>query len=541
MRVNIYPRDDTDDIITTVKNFFGLYDGNGVSFEDKEHNTLIASYENFAEQMVVYVRVVDDAGSPSTHNSPRRPRLGPAFEMTSVAADISRPSSRTTHKKRSMSPQAMPGHRSLSTASRSRLSKRSKSAHGDLADADSDSDTGYASVTSSRRGKIDVVASAEISVDNIVEGSRRHKRARFDSSVSLFASASLKLITQELPLFVPSQVPLPGSVSSVSPQRRIGPNASPYQYSNPGQLSSFGFLASPQSFGMNDGALKNGNFSNGFPRRQGYTNGRTSISGPSGQMMPTPDPTTVGSVISDEDVALQLMRLGDASNFSAHGRTSTSTVDDALSGRADASSSGETDYSGDEIDHYDGETDESTTVDKNALMKVNKSLSRIGKPGLKRPGPGKHRKSSSTSSAILSGAVNFQHFQHRTPLAEDEEDLSSKPRCQRCRKSKKGCDRQRPCGRCKDAGIGIEGCVSEEETNGRKGRYGRHMGVSIKKDGQDGTFEQSMSPLKHEDDDMDFAVHAEPKLEHVAYEPMASMSMAPPPLMNGDKSRKRKR
>ncbi|MBS4487095.1 hypothetical protein, partial [Cronobacter sakazakii] len=53
------------------------------------------------------------------------------------------------------------------------------------------------------------------------------------------------------------------------------------------------------------------------------------------------------------------------------------------------------------------------------------------------------------------------------------------------RKSKKGCDRQRPCQRCKDAGIGIEGCVSEDEGNGRKGRFGRHMGVAVKK-GEEG-------------------------------------------------------
>lgn len=81
------------------------------------------------------------------------------------------------------------------------------------------------------------------------------------------------------------------------------------------------------------------------------------------------------------------------------------------------------------------------------------------------------RKTSSAST------LNFQH-----QLGADEEDLSSKPRCQRCRKSKKGCDRQRPCQRCKDAGIGIEGCISEDEGNGRKGRFGRHMGVSVKKD-----------------------------------------------------------
>jgi hypothetical protein len=73
-------------------------------------------------------------------------------------------------------------------------------------------------------------------------------------------------------------------------------------------------------------------------------------------------------------------------------------------------------------------------------------------------------------------SVNVQ-----TQLAADEEDLSTKPRCQRCRKSKKGCDRQRPCGRCKDAGIGLDGCISEDEGNGRKGRYGRHMGVPVKK------------------------------------------------------------
>jgi hypothetical protein len=82
----------------------------------------------------------------------------------------------------------------------------------------------------------------------------------------------------------------------------------------------------------------------------------------------------------------------------------------------------------------------------------------------------------SQSRKASTASINFQH-----QFGADEEDLSSKPRCQRCRKSKKGCDRQRPCQRCKDAGIGAEGCVSEDEGNGRKGRYGRHMGVSVKK------------------------------------------------------------
>ena len=68
------------------------------------------------------------------------------------------------------------------------------------------------------------------------------------------------------------------------------------------------------------------------------------------------------------------------------------------------------------------------------------------------------------------------------PVDDEQPDLSTKPRCQRCRKSKKGCDRQRPCGRCRDAGIPAEQCISEDEGNGRKGRYGRHMGVPIKKE-----------------------------------------------------------
>lgn len=267
-------------------------------------------------------------------------------------------------------------------------------------------------------------------------------------------------------------------------------------------------------------------------------------------ILPTPDPT-IASCISDEDVARQLIALG--SNYS-HGRTSTSTLDDALSGAADvASSTGATsdseedmsdgidnplvgrsrlsegiehapklakgnnsdtddvdeDYENDdqgmltksEGDDYDSSLprakrvktkSSSTGISKNRnskamapLKPAKTSKNRQGgtvkkqrvamqgqmkAPALPNGSPSQSRKMSSSST------LNFQH-----QLAADEEDLSSKPRCQRCRKSKKGCDRQRPCQRCKDAGIGIEGCVSEDEGNGRKGRYGRHMGVPVKK------------------------------------------------------------
>jgi hypothetical protein len=321
--------------------------------------------------------------------------------------------------------------------------------------------------------------------------------------------------------------------------------ASPYQPPK-GQLYSYSVLPSPQSFGQPDSRAFGNNQYPPRARYNGYTSSRQSISGPGG-ILPTPDPT-VGSVISDEDVALQLMRLGDASIYSTHGRTSTSTLDDALSGKAAASSSEEsddgsaieedglpagqiTDYSGDEYDEYDG----SFKGESDGLLgdEAHRKIKRA-RTSLKSSKSSKNRKwKVKTGSAPLSPTtlaaqqakhlgpnsnLNFQHFQQ--PMAEDEEDLSTKPRCQRCRKSKKGCDRQRPCGRCKDAGIGIEGCISEEEGNGRKGRYGRHMGVAIKK-------ASDYSPVSA----------GSPQSMMLGGQTM----MAPPPLMIGDKNKKRKR
>ncbi|KAL8851623.1 MAG: hypothetical protein Q9221_003460 [Calogaya cf. arnoldii] len=71
-------------------------------------------------------------------------------------------------------------------------------------------------------------------------------------------------------------------------------------------------------------------------------------------------------------------------------------------------------------------------------------------------------------------AVNSPASRARDDDTESEIEVSGPsgrtlraPRCQRCGKNKKGCDGQRPCQRCKDAGIGVEGCVSEDEGNGR--------------------------------------------------------------------------
>ncbi|KAE8380119.1 hypothetical protein BDV26DRAFT_148423 [Aspergillus bertholletiae] len=598
MRVQIYPHDTTDSIVTTVKNFYGIYDGaaSGVSFEDEHGTTLIARYENLRNNMTVYVRVIpvqaytEGYGDRYFGNMPvearKRPSLGEPFQMAPAmqSAQIpehgqppSRPGSRLA-RKRSISPsgrsrRSASQHKQLSRAgNKSRGSSTHGSFHDDGASLYSDSEGGYGSVSGGKKSRSEQLGSSDISMDNILQDGRR-KRPKFESS--------------ELPLFVPPQVPLTTSTSSISPQRRsIGqegaispfarPTQRPYSYQQP--------LPSPQSYGHNDqiygyNSMRNNIYATPVVPEHGHrlrertttqSSGQFSnpaVNGAGSGILPTPDPT-IASCISDEDVAMQLIRLGDASNFS-HGRTSASTLDDAFSGAADAASSTGATSDGEDFSEEDDDLparsrqrmDSSPMLPPGATKRTHKrlddilpsfdssdgsdgdeeyqqddyqdslikneadddSLYRESAPKLKKA---KTRASSATSSkargtksapvrqnkinkcapAIArkvksmpaatsqkppmppqmvspaptrktsTSSVNFQH-----QLAADEEDLSTKPRCQRCRKSKKGCDRQRPCGRCKDAGIGIEGCISEDEGNGRKGRYGRHMGVPVKK------------------------------------------------------------
>ena len=623
MRVQIFPHDTTESIVTTVQNFYGLYKetARGVSFEDDRGNTLIARYENFHNNMIVYVRVVLDYlqawqphGQIPTHTaSPiSAHRIHPfeePFQMLppqpaqalSYGQPISRPSSRVARKK-SASPR--PGRNSRSTSvQKPRLRtggmSREQSFQSHLDNLNSDGVKGYTSsdgeggsVTSSRKARSEQLASADISLDNILEGNRR-KRAKFESSVSDFTRNGLiNMLTkgsfQELPLFVPPQVPAANSTSSISPQRRSNPQDHTSPFVRPMQRTS-GYgqpLQSPHSYGF-------GEYMYGIAPPQHTTPSTAPPAGQNGRrlrdrsnaptlsarsstgmvpraqgfgVLPTPDPT-IASCISDEDVALQLMRLGDASNIS-HGRTSASTLDETLSGRADVASSVTSDndedsdhteqpslpmapshkkpqaapalrptgarrqlkqpndgllsldsaeLSGDDVDDdylYDDKKDGVFKSDpddmSNEFGQVTKSrptglkqrngskassvgsIKNITKSSKSRSGgiakktktsalsmtkippipmsPPQSRKASATST------VNFQH--------QGEEDLSTKPRCQRCRKSKKGCDRQRPCQRCSDAGIGPDGCISEDEGNGRKGRFGRHMGVAVKQDTQ---------------------------------------------------------
>ncbi|KXT04558.1 hypothetical protein AC578_8622 [Pseudocercospora eumusae] len=536
MRVMISPHDTTESIITTVKNFYGLYEY-GVSFENRDGISIIAAFDNFENDMTVYVRTVAQPPAPMSEPardsvSPKKATLGAPFEMRPPNIGVNHSPSRSAARSagvRSVSPQSEIGRRSASAApgAKPRVQRTKSKEQSMLGEGDgySSADNDNGSVTSSRRSKAEEIK-AEITVDNIVEGGRR-KRA-FESS--------------ELPLFVPPQVPMSASISSISPQRRSGPMASPYALSSQQTFSYQQPLPSPQSYG-NSGFMQppfpSNPYQSGHAQSRQLRGSRTSYSSnrnSGGGVLPTPDPT-IGSVISDEDVALQLMRLGDPTAFS-HGRTSTSTADDAFSGKAELASSDEEDESdeddeglpsvsqlnkddvgparkkqrtmnelpsegtsGEEYeDHRDGNfgsDDMDVDGQRKQIKPKNKNRTGIPPAGMSKSGKPralsvtKPKKSSVTSSKVpmspaslppqsrkasIASTINFQH-----QLGADEEDLSSKPRCQRCRKSKKGCDRQRPCGRCKDAGIGIEGCVSEDEGNGRKGRYGRHMGVTIKK------------------------------------------------------------
>lgn len=211
MRVQIYPHDTTDSIVTTVKNFYGLYSGptgsKGVSFEDQHGNTLIARYENFRNNMVVYVRVIEESPAPPatgySQHTFHQPSIGPAesyYEEDSYqpqqqqaqrySQDIARPSSRTS-RRRSPSPNGSRGRRSDSASTsekqgRSRSAKDRRAFNHANSDAYSDSINGYSSgdgAPSSASGKSkEQLGTTDISVENIVEGGRR-KRAKFESSV----------------------------------------------------------------------------------------------------------------------------------------------------------------------------------------------------------------------------------------------------------------------------------------------------------------------------------------------------------------------
>lgn len=188
MRVQIYPHDTTDSIVTTVKNFYGIYDGtaSGVSFEDEHGTTLIARYENLKNNMTVYVRVIPIqaygdhfyGGFPAER---KRPSLGEPFQMVDgMAPVIDQPSQLARKRSTSPSSRSLRSASQHKQASRSGIKSRSSSRAG-YPDEDpgvSDSESSY-----TRKSRGDTFASSEISMENILQDGRR-KRPKFDSSVS---------------------------------------------------------------------------------------------------------------------------------------------------------------------------------------------------------------------------------------------------------------------------------------------------------------------------------------------------------------------
>lgn len=212
LRVQIYPHDSTESIVTTVKNFYGLYSGptgsKGVSFEDDRGNTLIARYENFSNNMVVYVRVIEDSAQPTVPVPfvagayPNPPMGAQSYVNGDYSAQQltqlpSRPASRTS-RMRSPSPNSGRGRRSVSVGTNPGAGKKGRSRssknrgpnydnHSDSLNGYSSGDNAPASVSSKAK---EPIGNTDISVDNIVEGGRR-KRAKFESSVSPAVSPAL--------------------------------------------------------------------------------------------------------------------------------------------------------------------------------------------------------------------------------------------------------------------------------------------------------------------------------------------------------------
>jgi hypothetical protein len=200
LRVSIYLHDTTDSIITTVKNFYGLYSGPGVSkglsFEDENGNILIARYENFSDGMNVNVRVIEEPLGPGYHGA-----LGGDQAYYNSDGHLLQAPQGDHHPSRlpagasplrSPSPNGGRGRRSTSAGAnaagakkgRSRSSKNRTQTNGE---AHLDSFSGYssgdgASGSFSSRTK-EHLGNTDISLDNIVEGGRRN-RAKFESSVS---------------------------------------------------------------------------------------------------------------------------------------------------------------------------------------------------------------------------------------------------------------------------------------------------------------------------------------------------------------------
>ncbi|KAK6505152.1 hypothetical protein TWF481_007074 [Arthrobotrys musiformis] len=458
VKFTINAHDTTESITTAITSFFGLFasgptvvSSHRVSFEDEKENRMILSYNNVQENQTIFVRP-----------------LGEALHVTRDSRGSS------PHKSRGGS----------AAMSRSRSNKRHASST-PTPDID-------------LRKQIEPVASAEISVENILEGSRR-KRLKFESS--------------ELPLFPEMTHRFgPPSSSSASPSRPT-PQLTPY--SQPGHHTTYPHPQSAYLYSLGTEPT---------PPPSATTNTRVTL--------PTPAPT-IASCISDEDAAIQLMRLGekptnnghshhhhqirhqyspdvDYNGQPTHGALLPSPVSHIYSQHASPVRVGygrpltyeepEDDVrDGNYIasDEYQDEEDEVPLLHKRSQFAPNRQAPPPPN-GVRKKAPSKPKKVKKPTNNLIpapqlnafpgypAADTSFNGLEAATSLANlanpegkyiqqgvmlpPEPQENQKPRCQRCRKSKKGCDRQRPCQRCKDAGIPADQCISEDEAGTRRGR-----------------------------------------------------------------------
>ncbi|KAK6527978.1 hypothetical protein TWF281_009237 [Arthrobotrys megalospora] len=459
VKFTINAHDTTESITTAIKSFFGLFSNDPsaassyrVSFEDENENRMILSYNNVRENQTIFVRPL---GEPihltreSRGTSPNKIRAG--------SAAMSRSRSNKRHASSTPSP-----------------------------DIDG-------------RKQVEPVASAEISVENILEGSRR-KRLKFESS--------------ELPLFPEMTNRFgPPSSSSASPSRPT-PQLTPY--SQPGHQTTYPHPQSAYLYSLGTEPT---------PPPSATTNTRVAL--------PTPAPT-IASCISDEDAAIQLMRLGekptnnghshhhhhhvrhqyspdvDYNGQPTHGALLPSPVSHGYSqqaspvrivyGRPLTYEEAEDDVrDGNYVasDDYQDEDDEIPLLHKRSHFAPNRQAPPPPN-GVRKKAPSKPKKAKKPANNLIpapqlnafpgypAADTSFNGLEAATSLANlanpegkyiqqgvmlpPEPQENQKPRCQRCRKSKKGCDRQRPCQRCKDAGIPADQCISEDEAGTRRGR-----------------------------------------------------------------------
>ncbi|KAK4192919.1 hypothetical protein QBC35DRAFT_159478 [Podospora australis] len=418
---------------------------------------------------------------------------------------------------------------------RSRSSKNRSQINGH--DGHGDSFNGYSSgdgaLSTSSGIKKENLGNMEISLENIVEGGRR-KRPKFESSeLPLFAPPQMPAATSN-PSVSPARRAelhenhaMPYLSTAPNPFSNPRPTQSPHSYNN-------GFVH-PGIYPTPGSDARRGRGSFGFPQPSGagmpfqtptatanscmseedkdvaiqlmrlgeFSHGRASASTMDDTFSGKADAASSTGATSEAESEHELPPARrQKTDASGNHRKVLQTTESHFVANTDGAGEGAEDD-----DYSDGNDRSSTAAPKpkatklkaNTLNGAKPRSQSAGKPKTKVNTKPKAKKPAATlpslslittpapmgpiSPASLPASRKqsvVSNSAFSAQLGDDEQpDLSTKPRCQRCRKSKKGCDRQRPCARCKDAGIPADQCISEDEGNGRKGRYGRHMGVPV--------------------------------------------------------------